>query len=668
MTTGVPAVEVPAAAPISVRFERLRAGLTDETLFIVPGMAGDPGELTTLAAALTGPQEVYAVAPALADPWHGTVLTMEAIAEHMVAKIRQVQPSGPYRLGGYSFGGVLALEMAQQLRAAGEVVQPLFLIEAIYDERHWPRGIWLRALARRTGRQLLRIARLQPREAIAELRLRGGRLIQRVVRRNNTEAPDPLRLPAVDDGTFWDCASAALAGYRPRLYDGRVTLIASLVDRHFGCDTARLWAGYATHLDVHGVTGDHVTAMHEPTSAAAIARVIDHRLAMTRESWTGLRPKPGFERPMILTTMRWFSAARLAHALLEAGFSVSTCRPRGHALELLDGLTVDCRLRRLRQVRSLATAIRRAGPDIILPGDERALVLLRRLHARIRDADAHLAALIAHSLGNVEDWSSIVSRTALANEARALDIRVPVTETVDGVDALDDWMSRQSLPTVLKTDGSWGGRGVTIVREASRASTAWLTLSNPPALPRALKRLLVNREAGALEAWLRHPRPVVNAQQFVEGTEAIVTAACANGETLALVCLDVSEKSYAEGPATVVRVVDNPAMAEAARLLVRRFGLSGFCGFDFVISRTGEAHLLELNPRLTPTAHLLVEGDHERSRTIALFPAESGAFLPDVLDVPLRAPSLIKLGERITARQHRPIARLAGRLRQKRTV
>ena len=60
-----------------------------------------------------------------------------------------------------------------------------------------------------------------------------------------------------------------------------------------------------------------------------IAGVIDHRLALARENWPGLRPTPGFERPMILTTMRWFSAARLAHSLLEAGFAVSTCRPRG---------------------------------------------------------------------------------------------------------------------------------------------------------------------------------------------------------------------------------------------------------------------------------------------------------------------------------------------------
>src|SRR5262249_9006809 len=72
----------------------------------------------------------------------------------------------------------------------------------------------------------------------------------------------------------------------------------------------------------------------------------------------------------------------------------------------------------------------------------------------------------------------------------------------------------------------------------------------------------------------------------------------------------------------VVRIIDHPGMAEAARRLVGRFGLSGFCGFDFILTETGEAQLLELNPRATPTCYLLVEGDFQRSRTIALFPAD----------------------------------------------
>jgi thioesterase domain-containing protein len=48
--------------------------------------------------------------------------SIEAIASYHLQEIRQVQAHGPYFLGGYSLGGVIAFETAQQLRAAGEEV------------------------------------------------------------------------------------------------------------------------------------------------------------------------------------------------------------------------------------------------------------------------------------------------------------------------------------------------------------------------------------------------------------------------------------------------------------------------------------------------------------------------------------------------------------------
>jgi len=57
----------------------------------------------------------------------------------------------------------------------------------------------------------------------------------------------------------------------------------------------------------YAIDGDHLTVMHERASAAAVANVIDHRLAMRRKDWPGVRPHTGFERPLILTTMRWFA-------------------------------------------------------------------------------------------------------------------------------------------------------------------------------------------------------------------------------------------------------------------------------------------------------------------------------------------------------------------------
>jgi thioesterase domain-containing protein len=55
--------------------------------------------------------------------------TIEAWAETFLAGLRRIQPRGPYRLGGHSFGGTVAWEMANRLVAAGERVELLALLD-----------------------------------------------------------------------------------------------------------------------------------------------------------------------------------------------------------------------------------------------------------------------------------------------------------------------------------------------------------------------------------------------------------------------------------------------------------------------------------------------------------------------------------------------------------
>jgi amino acid adenylation domain-containing protein len=62
------------------------------------------------------------------------ILTVEETANYYLQEIRQVQPKGPYLLGGHCYGGVLAFEMAQQLHREGETVDLLVVIDAILSE------------------------------------------------------------------------------------------------------------------------------------------------------------------------------------------------------------------------------------------------------------------------------------------------------------------------------------------------------------------------------------------------------------------------------------------------------------------------------------------------------------------------------------------------------
>ena len=55
--------------------------------------------------------------------------TITDLARAQVAEIRRIQPEGPYRLAGYSLGGLIVLEIAQQIREAGDEVELLFLLD-----------------------------------------------------------------------------------------------------------------------------------------------------------------------------------------------------------------------------------------------------------------------------------------------------------------------------------------------------------------------------------------------------------------------------------------------------------------------------------------------------------------------------------------------------------
>jgi hypothetical protein len=104
----------------------------------------------------------------------------------------------------------------------------------------------------------------------------------------------------------------------------------------------------------------------------------------------------------------------------------------------------------------------------------------------------------------------------------------------------------------------------------------------------------------------------LSAQTFVAGHEATSTIACWKGTVLASLHFEVLRKCNAAGHATVVRLIDHPEITTAVEKIVRRMGLSGFCGFDFMLeASTGHAYLIEINPRSTQVGHITLGAGHD---------------------------------------------------------
>ncbi|MGH9591973.1 MAG: non-ribosomal peptide synthetase, partial [Bryobacteraceae bacterium] len=132
----------------------VQSGGSRPPLFLVPGVEGNVLYCTRLARALGPDQPIYGLHSLGLDGQRAPLENVEAIAAHFISEIQTVQRSGPYHLAGFCVGGVVAFEMARQLRAQGESVATVILMDtwtpnSIDPQRHeeaMPRSFWIRRM------------------------------------------------------------------------------------------------------------------------------------------------------------------------------------------------------------------------------------------------------------------------------------------------------------------------------------------------------------------------------------------------------------------------------------------------------------------------------------------------------------------------------------------
>ncbi len=103
---------------------------TLQPIFWVHPVGGNVFRYLHLARQLGTNQPFYAFQARGVEGSETPNTRIEAMAAEYIAALRSIQPSGPYRLGGWSMGGVVAFEMAQQLRGQGEEIDLLMLVDS----------------------------------------------------------------------------------------------------------------------------------------------------------------------------------------------------------------------------------------------------------------------------------------------------------------------------------------------------------------------------------------------------------------------------------------------------------------------------------------------------------------------------------------------------------
>ena len=333
-------------------------------------------------------------------------------------------------------------------------------------------------------------------------------------------------------------------------------------------------------------------------------------------------PRP---RVLLVTTLRWPTAALLAAALTDAGFEVGALCPEHHPLRAVRGLIAAPVYRHLSRHRRLARAIARVGPDIVVPCDDLAVTVLHEHHSLCRRAASTKArgALIEASLGDAVHFALLRSKSAFVAFAAANGVHTPKTTVVKNVADLRGRLDRSTFPVVVKADGWSGGRGTRIVRNAEEAVVAFETLARPMSWVSAVKDCLREASVAPVVQRFGGASATVTLQALAPGRPVNRAVVCRDGRVIAGRTFEAVETMPNNGNATVVRPRHIPQVDVAVERCVALLGLSGVVGFDFMYDEaTDTALMLEVNPRATSACYTAPKGGSDL--TLALHAALTG--------------------------------------------
>ena len=253
----------------------IRAG-AGAPLFLVHGLSGTVMECWPLVGALRSARPVYGLQAQGLDGELRPPQRVEDMAASYIAQMRSVQPNGPYALIGFSFGGLIALEIAQQLHRAGERIALLCLLDT-YVHQNLPWSAWvghrIAFMGKRLARARRKLGNFSASELLAfgagKLAVAAGGAPLDAVPMSAQPGGEPLTMPPAQQQVR-EQLTAAMTAYQPQPYDGGAILFVHAAIRlveYF--DPLPLWRRVGrggmtvfevpdSHLDVVGRHADLV--------------------------------------------------------------------------------------------------------------------------------------------------------------------------------------------------------------------------------------------------------------------------------------------------------------------------------------------------------------------------------------------------------------------------
>jgi acetoacetyl-CoA synthetase len=249
--------------PVTPRFPTLvllRAGTEEPPVFIAHGLGGSAMDFYQPVKYMQTSHSVYGLQSRGIDGVEAPLESIEEMARFYLDEIKKMQPQGPYLLIGYSLGGLVVLEMAQRLKADGEKVGLLAMLDAYPHSRYLSLGQRLKIITRQARQRALALTRAPLRETISYLIgpfKRGLRVFEYLSGSTSYQPPAGVLFSPVMQRVR-DSAYLALTRYQPRFYDGKIKFVRAEIASTFPENPAEVWARYAADVEIETVGGDHL--------------------------------------------------------------------------------------------------------------------------------------------------------------------------------------------------------------------------------------------------------------------------------------------------------------------------------------------------------------------------------------------------------------------------
>jgi thioesterase domain-containing protein len=178
------------------------------------------------------------------------------MADTYIGHIRKVQQHGPYILIGYSFGGLVMLEVARRLRAQGEAVRLLAMLDSYPHRTH--------------------LSLKQQVPLLTRLALR--RLVSNLQSLRNATNEHSRKLPADEIRERIRAAEfVAWRNYRPAAYPGNVLFLKAEVPSYFPANPRSVWELLVGTFELYTVPGDHsgLVERQYPTVANLLSQALN---------------------------------------------------------------------------------------------------------------------------------------------------------------------------------------------------------------------------------------------------------------------------------------------------------------------------------------------------------------------------------------------------------